>query len=56
MHAFQDPGLLVTLSEEFNAHPFLSLSPLTGAYLAWAALWVALVLGLAAIAFLRRDL
>src|SRR5919106_950743 len=56
MHAFQDPGLLFTLSEEFNSHPFLSLSPLTGAYLAWTALWVALVLGLAAVAFLRRDL
>jgi ABC-type transport system involved in multi-copper enzyme maturation permease subunit len=56
MHAFQDPGLLATLSEEFNAHPFLSLSPLTGAYLAWAALWVVLVLGVAGVAFLRRDL
>jgi len=56
MHAFQDPGLLATLSEEFNAHPFLSLSPLTGAYLAWAALWIVLVLGLAGVAFLRRDL
>jgi ABC-type transport system involved in multi-copper enzyme maturation permease subunit len=56
MHAVQDPGLLATLSEEFNAHPFLSLSPLTGAYLAWAVLWVALVLALAAAAFLRRDL
>jgi len=61
MHAFQDPGLLdpgllVTLSEEFNSHPFLSLSPLTGAYLAWAGLWVVLVLGLAGVAFLRRDL
>jgi ABC-type transport system involved in multi-copper enzyme maturation permease subunit len=56
MHAFQDPGLLVTLSEEFNAHPFLSLSPLTGAYLVWAGLWVVLVLGLAGAAFLRRDL
>jgi ABC-type transport system involved in multi-copper enzyme maturation permease subunit len=56
MHAFQDPGLLATLSEEFNAHPFLSLSPLTAAYLAWAVLWVALVLGLAAVAFVRRDL
>jgi ABC-type transport system involved in multi-copper enzyme maturation permease subunit len=56
MHAFQDPGLLATLSEEFNAHPFLSLSPLTGTYLAWTALWVVLVLGLAGVAFLRRDL
>jgi ABC-type transport system involved in multi-copper enzyme maturation permease subunit len=56
MHAFQDPGLLATLSEEFNAHPFLSLSPLTGAYLAWAGLWIALVLVLAGVAFVRRDL
>jgi ABC-type transport system involved in multi-copper enzyme maturation permease subunit len=56
MHAFQDPGLLATLSEEFAAHPFLSLSPLTATYLAWAALWVVLVLGLAGQAFLRRDL
>ena len=54
--ANQDPGLLATLSEEFNAHPFLSLSPLTGAYLAWDALWVILVLGLAGAAFLCRDL
>jgi ABC-type transport system involved in multi-copper enzyme maturation permease subunit len=52
MHAFQDPGLLVTLSDEFHGHPFLSPSPLTGAYLAWAAL----VLALAGLAFQRRDL
>jgi ABC-type transport system involved in multi-copper enzyme maturation permease subunit len=56
MHAFQDPGLLVTLGDEFIAHPFISLSPLTATYLAWAALWVALVLALAGMAFLRRDL
>ena len=56
MHAFQDPGLLATLSEEFDAHPFLSLTPLTGAYLAWAVAWVVLMLGLAAALFLRRDL
>src|SRR5918997_5175313 len=55
MNAFQDPGLLATLSDEFGAHPFLSLAPLTGAYLAWTAVWVALVLGLAGMAFLRRD-
>ena len=56
MHAFQDPTLLITLSDEFSGHPFLSLSPLTGVYLAWAALWVALVLALTAVAFVRRDL
>jgi ABC-type transport system involved in multi-copper enzyme maturation permease subunit len=56
MHAFQDAGLLATLSDEFGAHPFLSLSPLAGAYLAWVVLWIALVLGLAGLAFARRDL
>jgi ABC-type transport system involved in multi-copper enzyme maturation permease subunit len=56
MHDFQDPGLLATLSDEFSAHPFLSLSPLTGVYLVWAAVWVVLVLGLAGMAFVRRDL
>ena len=56
MHAFQDPGLLATLSEEFNAHPFLSLNPLTGAYVAWVVIWIALMLALAGVAFLRRDL
>jgi ABC-type transport system involved in multi-copper enzyme maturation permease subunit len=56
MNAFQDPGLLATLSEEFDAHPFLSLSPPTAVYLAWAGLWTVLVLGLAGISFVRRDL
>ena len=36
--------------------PFLSKSPLTATYLAWTGLWVALLLGLAAVTFLRRDL
>jgi ABC-type transport system involved in multi-copper enzyme maturation permease subunit len=56
MHAFQDPGLLATLSQEFSGHPFLSLSPLTGAYILWAAFWVVLVLALAGVSFARRDL
>jgi hypothetical protein len=56
MHAFQDPGLLATVSEEFGAHPFLSLSPLTVTYVAWALLWIGLVLALAGVSFLRRDL
>jgi hypothetical protein len=34
--------------------PFLSEAPLT-TYLAWVDIWVALVLGLAGLAFLRRD-
>ena len=36
--------------------PFLSAAPLTAAYLAWAAVWVAMVWGLAAASFLRKDL
>ncbi|MGY1710279.1 ABC transporter permease [Geodermatophilus sp. SYSU D00758] len=56
MHAFQDPTLLTTLGPGFDGFPFLGEAPLTPAYLAWAALWVALVLGLAAMAFRRRDL
>jgi ABC-type transport system involved in multi-copper enzyme maturation permease subunit len=56
MHAFQYPGLLAQLGPAFNDNPFLSEAPLTPTYLSWAALWVALVLGLAALAFQRRDL
>jgi hypothetical protein len=32
------------------------MAPLTATYLGWAALWVAVVLGLSALAFQRRDL
>jgi hypothetical protein len=58
MHAFQDPTALRQFGGDAldGAFPFLSASPLTPAYLAWAGLWVALVLGRAATAFLRRDL
>ncbi len=56
MHAFQDPTLLSQLGPGFDGFPFLSEAPLTATYLAWAALWVAVVLGLAAMAFRRRDL
>ena len=56
MNAFQDPTLLTQLGPEVGQSPFLSEAPLTTVYLAWAALWVALVLGLAAVAFQRRDL
>ena len=53
MNAFQDPAALSVALEGF---PFLSEAPLTAAYLAWAAVWVAMVWGLAAVAFARRDL
>jgi ABC-type transport system involved in multi-copper enzyme maturation permease subunit len=58
MHAFQDPTALLEFGggSEGEAFPFLSAAPLTATYLAWAALWVAMVWGLAAASFVRRDL
>ena len=57
MHAFQDPVALAAVRDpSCGGFPFLSESPLTAAYLAWAGVWVLLVLGLAAVAFQRRDL
>ena len=55
MNAFQDPALLQQ-GTEIDQSPFLSMSPLTAMYMAWAALWIVLVLGLAGLAFQRRDL
>ena len=56
MHAFQDPALLAQFGEAFEGHPFLSDATLTTAYLAWAAVWVAMVWGLAAAFLSRKDL
>jgi ABC-type transport system involved in multi-copper enzyme maturation permease subunit len=56
MHAFQDPSALLQFAAEFEGFPFLSEAPLTPVYLAWAGVWIVLVLGLAAVAFRRRDL
>jgi ABC-type transport system involved in multi-copper enzyme maturation permease subunit len=56
MHAFQDPSALLTFGDAGAGFPFLSKAPLTASYLAWAAVWVAMVWGLAAVAFVRRDL
>jgi ABC-type transport system involved in multi-copper enzyme maturation permease subunit len=57
MHALQDPSALVEFgSDEGGAFPFLSVAPLTPTYLAWAALWVAMVGGLAAASFRRKSL
>ncbi|SFK98690.1 ABC transporter permease [Geodermatophilus ruber] len=56
MHALQDPTALAVFGPEGAAFPFLSEAPLTAAYLAWAVLWVAMVWGLAAVAFARKDL
>ncbi|MBJ7453227.1 MAG: ABC transporter permease [Blastococcus sp.] len=57
MHGFQDPSALLQFGDvDGGAFPFLSVAPLTWAYLAWAALWVAMVWGLAAVSFGRKDL
>jgi hypothetical protein len=57
MHAFQDPTALVQFGgNEIEAFPFLSVAPLTATYLAWAVVWVAMVWGLAAASFVRKDL
>jgi ABC-type transport system involved in multi-copper enzyme maturation permease subunit len=56
MNSFQDPALLLQVGSGVEESPFLSMSPLTATYLAWTGLWVVVVLGLAAMAFRRRDL
>ena len=55
MHAFQDPTALAQFGPERAGFPFLSEAPLTAAYLVWAAVWVAMVWGLTALSFRRRD-
>ena len=58
MHAFQDASTLAQFGGPAveGGFPFLSPSGLTLTYLAYAAVWVALVLGLAGMVFSRRDL
>ena len=56
MNSFQDPALLLQVGSGIDESPFLSMAPLTAGYLAWAGLWVAVVLGLAGLAFQRRDM
>jgi ABC-type transport system involved in multi-copper enzyme maturation permease subunit len=55
MNAFQDPGALLQMGTDEGGFPFLSEAPLTPAYLAWAAVWIAMVWGLTALSFHRRD-
>jgi len=55
MHAFQDPSALSQFGFERTGFPFLSEAPLTGVYLGWAAVWVAMVWALTALSFRRRD-
>jgi ABC-type transport system involved in multi-copper enzyme maturation permease subunit len=58
MRAFQDPTAVAQFGGPAleGGFPFLSGATLTLTYLAWAGLWIALVLGLAGFAFQRRDL
>src|SRR5689334_10000611 len=57
MHALQDPTALVQFGgSDVGAFPFLSVAPLTTTYLLWAVLWVAMIWGLAAMSFARKDL
>jgi ABC-type transport system involved in multi-copper enzyme maturation permease subunit len=56
MNAFQDPGALLQMGEGAQGFPFLADAPLAPAYLAWAALWIAVILGLTALSFQRRDI
>ncbi|GAA1533405.1 ABC transporter permease [Kribbella lupini] len=58
MHAFQDPSALGQFAndEGANAFPFLGAASLSPAYLAWVVLWVAMLWGLAALSFSRKDL
>jgi ABC-type transport system involved in multi-copper enzyme maturation permease subunit len=55
MHALQDPVALAQFGFELEGFPFLSEAPLTWVYLAWVVVWVAMVWGLAALSFVRRD-
>jgi ABC-type transport system involved in multi-copper enzyme maturation permease subunit len=56
MNAFQDPSALIQMGPGEGGFPFLSAAPLTVAYLAWAAVWIAVVWGLTALSFQRRDI
>ena len=55
MNAFQDPIALVQMGPGEGGFPFLSEAPLAPAYLGWAVLWIAVIWGLTALSFSRRD-
>lgn len=55
MNAFQDPFALLQMGPGEGGFPFLSEGPLAPAYLAWVAVWIAVIWGLTALSFSRRD-
>jgi ABC-type transport system involved in multi-copper enzyme maturation permease subunit len=56
MNAFQDTGAIAQMGPGEGGFPFLSEASLTPAYLAWAAVWIAVIWGLTALSFQRRDI
>jgi ABC-type transport system involved in multi-copper enzyme maturation permease subunit len=56
MNGFQDPGALLQMGQGEQGFPFLADSGLTPAYLVWAAVWIAVIWGLTALSFSRRDI
>jgi ABC-type transport system involved in multi-copper enzyme maturation permease subunit len=56
MNSFQDPIAIAQMGPGEGGFPFLSEAPLTPAYLVWAAAWVAVIWGLTALSFQRRDI
>jgi ABC-type transport system involved in multi-copper enzyme maturation permease subunit len=55
MHALQDPVALAQFGFEMDGFPFLSEASLSPVYLGWVLVWVAMVWGLTALLFARRD-
>jgi ABC-type transport system involved in multi-copper enzyme maturation permease subunit len=55
MNAFQDPSALLQMGQGQQGFPFLSEAPLTSTYLVWAVVWIAMIWGLTALSFMRRD-
>ncbi len=57
MHDFQASSVFATFGgTDVEALAFLSSAPVTATYLAWAAVWVAMVWVPAAASYVRRDL
>ena len=56
MYAFQDRTVFARFGEQMGGTPFISPGSLTVGYQLWVVVWVGVVLGLAALAFRRRDL
>jgi ABC-type transport system involved in multi-copper enzyme maturation permease subunit len=55
MHALQDPAAFSQFGFEMDGFPFLSEASLSPVYLGWVLVWVAMVWGLTALMFARRD-